>query len=155
MVPITNNGWYYGWWIVDSLIAINDLVGGLEQLFLFPYIGNKNPNWLVEGLKPPIRISGNGHASLSLQVGWTPNILRDFGQIYPWTQTAHLQILDVSKTSHDISELYRLLVFFELSIITAFLFFHIFHWFFIPKFRCWRDMAFITRYHPSMDINDI
>ena len=34
------------------------LVGGLEHGFIFPYIGNSNPNWVIFlGLKPPIRWS--------------------------------------------------------------------------------------------------
>jgi hypothetical protein len=36
---------------------IQYLVGGLEQLDYFPYIGNNHPNWLIffRGVKPPTR----------------------------------------------------------------------------------------------------
>jgi hypothetical protein len=47
---ITNTGWWFG------------------TFFIFPYLGNKNPNWLSyfsEGLKPPTRIKCNGILS-----GW-------------------------------------------------------------------------------------
>ena len=38
------------------LTGLLSIKGGLEHVFIFPYIGNSNPNWLSyfsEGLKPP------------------------------------------------------------------------------------------------------